>query len=195
MALTIPHSFTNATIAEASEVNSNFSTVKIFVDALEDGTGLSSGSITEAKIGTSAVSESKIAGLAVTEGKIADNAVTQAKLADRAVGSAELDNLTLNPVATTTYTLALTDAHKLVTLNNGSNITVTVPLEATVNFQVGDQVNLLQLGAGQVTVVGATVAVNIRSHGGKLKLNGQYAAGTLAKIAADEWVFIGNTAV
>jgi hypothetical protein len=195
MALTIPHSFTAATIAEASEVNSNFSAVKLFVDALEDGTGIASSAITEAKIATSAISESKIAGLAITEGKIADNAVTQVKIADRAVGSAELDNLTLNPVITTSYTLALTDAHKLITLNNPSSITVTVPLEASVNFQVGDQVNLLQIGLGQVTVAGATVAVNVRSQGGKLKLNGQYAAGTLVKIAADEWVFIGNTAV
>jgi hypothetical protein len=195
MALTIPHSFTAATIAEASEVNSNFQQVKLFVDALEDGTGIASSAITEAKIATSAISESKIAGLAVTEGKIADNAVTQVKIADRAVGSAELDNLTLNPIITTSYTLALTDAHKLITLNNSSNVTVTIPLESSVAFQVGDQVNLLQIGTGQVSVDGATVAVAIRSQGNKYKLNGQYAAGTLVKIAADEWVFIGNTAV
>jgi hypothetical protein len=173
MALTIPHSFTNSTVAEAAEVNSNFSAVKIFVDALQDGTGISSS--------------------AIVESKIADNAITQVKLADRVVGSAELDNLTLNAQVGTTYSLILTDAHKLVTLNNAASITATVPANATVAFEIGDQVNLLQLGAGQVTVAGAA-GVTIRSQGSKLKLNGQYSAATLVKIAENEWVLIGNTA-
>jgi hypothetical protein len=80
-----------------------------------------------------------------------------------------------------------------VTLNKATSFTVTVPTEASVAFQVGDQVNLLQIGAGQVTVAGA-VGVDVRSQGPKLKLNGQYAAATLVKIAANEWVLIGNTA-
>lgn len=193
MALTIPHSFTNSTVAEAAEVNSNFSAVKIFVDAIQDGSGISSSAIVESKIATSAVSSDKIASNSITEVKIADNAVTQAKLADRAVGSAELDNLTLNAQVGTTYSLILTDAHKLVTLNNAASITATVPTNATVAFEVGDQVNLLQLGVGQVTVAGA-VGVTIRSQGSKLKLNGQYSAATLVKIAENEWVLIGNTA-
>ena len=192
MALTIPHSFANGNVAEAAEVNSNFSAVKIFVDALQDGSGISSSAIVESKIATSAVSESKLATNAVSSTKIAENAVTQAKLADRAVGSAELDNLTLSAVVDT-YTLVLGDAHKLVTLNKATTFTVTVPTEATVAFEVGDQVNLLQIGVGQVTVAGAG-GVNVRSQGPKLKLNGQYAAATLVKIAANEWVLIGNTA-
>jgi hypothetical protein len=193
MALTIPHSFVNDAIAEASEVNANFQQVKLFVDALQDGTGIDSLAITDTKLNTSSVTETKIAGLAVTEAKIAENAVTKSKVADRAIGSAELDGLAIKQDVNTVYTLVLSDAHKLVTLNNGSPITVTVPVEATVAFLVGDQVNLLQIGAGQVTVAGA-VGVTIRSQGPKLKLNGQYAAATLVKIAANEWVLIGNTA-
>lgn len=192
MALTIPHSFVDDNIAEASEVNANFQQVKLFVDGLQNGTGLDSSSITEAKIATSAVSENKIGALAVTEAKIADNAVTKAKVADRAVGSAELDSLTINQNVNTAYTLVLTDAHKLITLNNSSSIGVSIPLNATVAFAIGDQVNLLQLGAGQVIVTPA-VGVTLRADGAKYKLAGQYAAATLIKIATDEWVLIGNT--
>jgi len=123
---------------------------------------------------------------------IASNAVTQAKLADRVIGSAEYDNMTLNAQTGTSYTLVLTDAHKMVTLSNSSPITLTIPTEASVAFENGDQVNLLQLGSGQVTVSGA--GVTIRSQGSKLKLNGQYAGATLMKIGTDEWVIIGNTA-
>lgn len=148
--------------------------------------------VTEAKLASGSVTAAKIGTDAVTTAKIQDNAVTQAKLADRTVGSAELDNLTLNAQTGTTYTLVLTDAHRLVTLNNGSAITLTVPTEASVAFETGDQVNLLQLGAGQVTVVAAS-GVTLRAQGSRVKLNGQYALATLVKIAANEWVLVGNT--
>jgi hypothetical protein len=136
------------------------------------------------------------AGLAsdsVITAKIQDNAVTQAKLADRVVGSAELDNLTFNAQTGTTYTLVLADAHKLVTLSNADAITATIPPNSDVAFEVGDQVNLLQLGAGQVTVAPGA-GVTVRSEGSKLKLKDQYAAATLVKIDTDEWVLLGNTA-
>jgi hypothetical protein len=101
-------------------------------------------------------------------------------------------NLTLNAQTGTTYTLVLTDSAKVVTLSNASAITLTVPTNASVAFAIGAQVNLVQLGAGQVTVSGA--GVTLRSQGSKLKLNGQYSAATLLKIATDEWVLVGNTA-
>lgn len=100
--------------------------------------------------------------------------------------------LTLNAQTGTTYTLVLTDSAKFVTLTNASSITLTVPTNSSVAFPVGTQVNLVQLGAGQVTVGGA--GVTLRSQGSKLKLNGQYAAAVLIKIATDEWVLVGNTA-
>ena len=121
----------------------------------------------------------------------ANNSITLAMMTDRAVGSAELDNLTLNAQTGTTYTLVLADAHKLVTQNNVSAITTTIPPNSSVAFEIGDQVNLLQLGAGQVTVA-AGAGVTIRSEGSKLKLKGQYAAGTCVKIDTDEWVLVGN---
>lgn len=147
--------------------------------------------ITTVKILDANVTAAKLATDSVITAKIQDSAVTQAKMADRAIGSAELDNLTLNAQTGTTYTLVLTDAHKLVTLSNASAITLTVPTNSSVAFDIGDQVNLLQLGAGQVTV---SSSATIRSEGSKTKLKGQYATATLVKIATDEWVLLGNTA-
>jgi hypothetical protein len=149
--------------------------------------------VTADKLASNSVTTAKIADSNVTTAKIADSAVTQAKMADRAVGSAELDNLTLNAQTGTTYTLVLADAHKLVTQSNASGVTTTVPPNSSVAFEIGDQVNLLQLGAGQVTVAAGS-GVTIRSQGSKLKLNGQYATATLVKIGTDEWVLLGNTA-
>jgi hypothetical protein len=166
-------------------------TAKI-LDANVTEAKLASSAVTAGKIAADAVTTAKILDLNVTTGKIADSAVTQAKMADRAIGSAELDNLTLNAQTGTTYTLVLTDAHKLVTLSNASAIALTVPTNSSVAFEIGDQVNLLQLGAGQVTVSGA--GVTFRSEGTKLKLKAQYATATLVKIGTDEWVLLGNTA-
>ena len=149
------------------------------------------GTIVAGDIASDAITTAKILNANVTTAKIADDAVTQAKLADRVVGSAELDNLSLNAQTGTTYTLVLADAHKLVTQSNASAITTTIPPNSSVAFEIGDQVNLLQLGAGQVTVA-AGAGVTVRSEGTKLKLKGQYAAATCIKIASDEWVLVGN---
>lgn len=205
MALTIPHAFVDDAIAEASEVNANFQQVKLFVDALQDGTGIDALAITDAKLSTSSVTESKIAGLAVTEGKIAanavtvakiaDNSVTQAKLADRSVGSAELKEISLNPQIAT-YTAVLTDAQKIVTMNLGTALNFNIPTDASVNFQIGDQINILQLGAGAVTIQAATPGTtSVVSQGSRLKTNGQYAMATVVKVAANSWVVVGNLTV
>lgn len=70
MALTIPNTFVDATIAEAAEVNGNFTAVKNFVDALQAGTNFTAGAIATASLGTNSV----------TAIKITDGAVSYAKL-------------------------------------------------------------------------------------------------------------------
>jgi hypothetical protein len=97
----------------------------------------------------------------------------------------------LNAQTGTTYTLVLADAHKLVTQSNASGIATTIPPNADVAFEVGDQVNFLQLGAGTITLT-AGVGVTLRSDGAKLKTNAQYAVATCIKIDTDEWVVVGN---
>lgn len=68
MALTVPYSFTNGTIAEAGEVNSNFTAIKTFVDALQNGTGFDAGAIGTTDIANDAVTADKLADTAVTAG-------------------------------------------------------------------------------------------------------------------------------
>ena len=97
----------------------------------------------------------------------------------------------LNAQTGTSYTLALTDVAKVVTLTNGSAITLTVPTNATVAFPIGTQILLYQGGAGNVTITPAS-GVTIRSDGSKLKLNAQSAVAGLLKLGTDEWVAFGN---
>lgn len=105
----------------------------------------------------------------------------------------EIAALQINAQTGTTYTLALTDAAKVVTLTNASAITLSINTDANVNFAIGTQILLYQGGAGQVTIAATTPATtNVRSQGSKLKINGQYGLAGVMKIAANEWVAFGN---
>jgi hypothetical protein len=88
------------------------------------------------------------------------------------------------------YTLVLADAGKLVEMSNASANNLTVPLNATVAYPVGAQINILQTGAGQTTVV-ATGGVTINATPG-LKLRAQWSSATLIKRATDTWVLVGD---
>jgi hypothetical protein len=73
MAITIPHSFTNGTIAEASEVNANIDAIENYVNGLSDGTNIDSSAITAAKLAINAVTTTKIADGSVSEAKLETN--------------------------------------------------------------------------------------------------------------------------
>ena len=60
MAITIPHSFTSGTIAEASEMNANFTAVGSYVNGLSTGANIDSGAIAATNLATNAVTSSKI---------------------------------------------------------------------------------------------------------------------------------------
>ncbi len=64
----------------------------------------------------------------------------------------------INTQTGTTYTLVAGDLNDLVTLNNASAITLTIPPSV---FAANDVVNVAQFGAGQVTFAqGAGVTIN-----------------------------------
>ena len=97
-------------------------------------------------------------------------------------------NLDTNTQTGTTYTLVIGAVGEYVTLNNASPITLTVPASV---FSAGDTVNVIQLGAGQVTLA-AGVGATLNSQGSKLKLTGQYAAATILFTSATAAVVFGN---
>lgn len=99
----------------------------------------------------------------------------------------------INSQVGTTYTLATGDAGKLVELSNAAAITLTVPTNATVALPVNTVIDIIQQGAGQVSVA-AAVGVTIRSSGSKLKLTGQYSGASLIKRGTNEWYLVGDIA-
>lgn len=97
---------------------------------------------------------------------------------------------TINAQTGTSYTLALTDAPKFVTMTNASASTLTVPPNASVAFPVGTMIDGAQLGAGQVTLTpGAGVTINGTPG---LKVAAQYGTFGLLKTATNVWLAYGR---
>ncbi len=107
--------------------------------------------------------------------------------------------LNFNDQTGTTYTFVAADAeNKLVTASNASAQTYSIPTDATTNFAVGTQINIIQIGAGQVTIQAASSGTTtVTSTGGTSaapKLRAQWSSATLVKKAANVWYVIGDLA-
>lgn len=108
--------------------------------------------------------------------------------AGTSTGSYQLTSSGINAQVGTTYQLLSTDNGRIITLSNGSAITLTVPASLGAGFTCV----LIQLGAGQVTVAASGTTVN--NLYGNTKLAGQYAQATLTAYVADTFIFSGDTA-
>lgn len=86
----------------------------------------------------------------------------------------------------TTYALVIGDRDKLVTLNNASAITLTIPNGV---FSAGDSVNIQQIGAGQVTIANdGTTSFT----GTGTKLRAQYSAATIICTGTNTFTVVGD---
>jgi len=93
----------------------------------------------------------------------------------------------------TTYTLVAGNLNQLVTLNNASAITLTVPPSV---FSAGDVINIAQIGAGQVTLAQGA-GVTITSTGASAsapKLRVQYSAASIICTASNTFLVVGDIA-
>lgn len=99
----------------------------------------------------------------------------------------------INAQTGTSYTLVLSDAGKLITLTNSSAITLTVPPDSSVDFDVGTQILIYQGGAGTVTIDPGS-GVTINSSSSELDTADEYAMCGLMKLDTDTWVFTGDKA-
>jgi hypothetical protein len=108
------------------------------------------------------------------------------------VGDLEPLGQSVNAQTGTTYTAVLSDAEKVITLSNASAITLTVPANASVAYPTGTHIDLIQTGAGQVTVVGAGGVTVLSTP--TLKFRAQYSGATLVKTATNGWYLLGDLA-
>ena len=92
---------------------------------------------------------------------------------------------------TTSDTLRLSDADKVIEMNVGTANNLVIPTNTAYAFPVGTQITVIQIGAGQTTLVPAS-GVTVRSASSKVKLSGQYSGATLIKKNTNEWYLFGD---
>jgi hypothetical protein len=91
---------------------------------------------------------------------------------------------------TASYTLVAADANTWIEMNVATANNLTIPPNSSVALPVGTVITVVQIGAGQVTLVPGS-GVTILSSGSALRLNGQYSNAMLYKRATDTWVALG----
>jgi hypothetical protein len=104
----------------------------------------------------------------------------------------KVDSLTPISQKTASYTLSsLTERDDLIEMGSASPITLTIPTDATLNYPIGTSIDILQTGAGQVTIAPVSGTVTVNATPG-LKLRTTWSSATLLKRAANTWVVFGD---
>jgi hypothetical protein len=150
------------------------------VTSITAGTGLSGGTITST--GTIAI-DSTVATLTGTQ-TLTNKTLTDPKI-----------NLAFD-AETASYTAILANNGQVVTMDNASANTFSIPTNASVAFPIGTQINVLQIGAGQTTIQAVTSGTTtIQSTGASAaapKLRVRYSAATCLKAGTDLWYVFGD---
>ena len=117
------------------------------------------------------------AGVLAVEGVVVPTISSTSTLTNKTL-TAPLINLAFNAQTGTTYTLVAADSGKLVSLSNAAGITLTLPISV---FAAGEQINIIAIGAGQVTLAAASGAtiVSTGASASAPKLRVQYSAATI----------------
>ena len=93
----------------------------------------------------------------------------------------------VNAITATTYSLVQADNGKVITMNNASAITLTIPSGLTAGFNC----MIVQYGAGTVTIVGAS-GVTVVNRSNYNKTGGQYAIVTIVSPVANTFITGGD---
>jgi hypothetical protein len=159
------------------------------VTSITAGTGLSGGTITTS--GTIAIDTATTVDVSTAQ-TLTNKTLTSPTL------NAPLINLSLNAQTGTTYTFVLADNGKLVTASNASAQTYSIPTNASVAYPIGTQINIIQIGAGQVTINAVTSGTTTVSSTGATatapKLRAQFSSATCIKASTDLWYVVGDIA-
>jgi hypothetical protein len=92
---------------------------------------------------------------------------------------------------TANYTIAKADAGKTISVTSSSDVVITIPTNSTTPFVIGQKIEILRNGSGNVSVAGA-VGVILNSKNSNKKIAAQYSGAVISKIDTNTWILIGD---
>lgn len=98
--------------------------------------------------------------------------------------------ISTNAQTETSYTLSASDSGKIIEMNNAAANLVIIPLNSTVPFPIGTQIEIVQTGAGS-TSASIVSGVTLNSEAGKRTINAQWQGASLIKRGTDAWIMMG----
>jgi hypothetical protein len=93
---------------------------------------------------------------------------------------------------TSAYTVVKSDAGKTISVESSSDVVITIPLNSTTPFTVGQKIEFIRYGAGAVSFAGATVGVTIYSKNSNKKISSRYSGAVLTKVDTNTWLLLGD---
>jgi hypothetical protein len=110
--------------------------------------------------------------------------------------TAPIVTYSINAVTSAAYTSVASDAAAIVTMNNGSANTFSIPTNASVGYAVGSTITVIQIGAGATTInavsSGTTTIASTGATPTAPVLRAQYSSATCIKVATDTWYVVGD---
>jgi hypothetical protein len=106
--------------------------------------------------------------------------------------------LTVNAQTGTTYTAVKADGlNAIVTMDNASANTFSIPTDATYNFPIGTTLVVYQKGAGITTIQAVTSGTTTVTSAGAVSaapVLARYKSAVAIKLAANSWIVLGAIA-
>ena len=99
--------------------------------------------------------------------------------------------VTIRTLTATAHVLEAIDLGAILETSGASPVTVTIPAEASVAFEIGTLINITQVGSGVATITaGAGVSLN-GVVAGSVALDGPWSGAALTKRGPESWVIQG----
>ena len=100
----------------------------------------------------------------------------------------------IRTLTATSHTLEAVDLGRILETTGASSVTLTIPSDAAVPFEIGTLINITQIGTGVATVTAAPGVTLNGVSGGSVALDGPWSGVALTKRGADAWVVQGALA-
>lgn len=108
------------------------------------------------------------------------------------VGEDDIETVTVNAQTGTSYTGVIGDRGQMVTMDNASANTFTIPANSSVAYDTGSFINVMQIGAGATTIEADSGVTLNGVSAGSGAINNRWSSIMLIKIATDEWLVTGD---